>query len=804
MNDAKPHPTRFRFALSATLLSLSLCPGLAQPTASAINPELLAKRWPASWIAPPNVPLKDYGVFHFRKTVELPEKPARFVVHVSADNRYQLFVNGQLVSLGPARGDVAHWRFETVDLAPFLQRGENVLAAVVWNFGPHAPLAQMSDQTGFIMQGNSTAEAVVNTDSAGWKVLQNRAYTPIPWGPVAKLDNYWYFVVGATDDVDASRYPWGWQSTDYDDSAWATPRKLAQGKTDGVAGDVNWNLVPRTIPPLEAREQPFAAVRRTTGLAVPPEFLTGKTDLTIPANATVSVLLDQGVLTTAYPRLLVSGGRGSLVKLSYAEALFDSTKEKANRNRVEGMQFIGFDDRFRPDGGSRREFRPLWFRTFRYAQLDVQTGAEPLTIHRLDSRFTAYPFEEKARFSSSDSTLKSIWTIGWRTARLCANETYIDCPYYEQLQYIGDTRIQALISLYVSGDDRLARNALQQFNHSRIPEGITQSRYPSELVQITPTFSLAWVLMVHDYYMHRSDEAFVKGFLPGIRDVLDWFETQINAGGLVNALPYYDFFDSQYPLHEIARKSDGRGLTVSTLYYAYALDHAVALFGRFGKPGEAMYYQRLSARLKKAVFQQCYDPARGLFADSPTKTHFSQHASVMAILTDAAPAPDQPRLMNRVLTDTSLLKAATYFQFYNAQALRKTGLADQYLPGLGSWRGMVAQGLSTFAEWEIEPRSDCHAWSASPNYYFLSLVAGIVPASPGFKTVRVQPALGPLTELTAAVPHPAGEIRVAVKRAGKSGLSGAVTLPAGLTGTFVWNGKIQALKAGSNAIKSSF
>ena len=782
------------------LLAFLLLTATAFAQVHPINPDLLTRRWPAAWIAPPNVPLKEYGVFHFRKTIELPAKPTEFVVHVSADNRYQLFVNGQFVGLGPARGDVAHWRFETLDLAPFLKPGKNTLAAVVWNFGPHAPLAQMSYQTGFIVQGNGPAEAVVNTGSDGWKVIQNLAYTPIPWGPVAKLDTYWYFVVGPTDDVDAARYPWGWQAVEYDDSSWQKPRKLAQGKTDGVAGDVNWNLVPRTIPMLEAQDQPFAAVRRATNLTVPPDFLSGKTALTVPANTTASVLLDQGVLTTAYPRLLVSGGKGSAVKLAYAEALFDSTKEKKNRNRVEGMQFIGFDDRFRPDGGSQREFQPLWYRTFRYVQFDVQTGAEPLLIHRLDSRFTAYPFEENARFSSSDPSLKPIWDIGWRTARLCANETYMDCPYYEQLQYIGDTRIQALVSLYVSGDDRLVRNAIQQFNHSRIPEGITQSRYPSELVQITPTFALAWVLMVHDYWMHRDDEAFVRQFLPGIRGVLDWFETQVNAGGLVNALPYYDFFDSQYPLHEIARKSDGRGMTVSTLYFAQALDHAVALLDRFGKPGEAGYYRQLSAKLKKAVFAQCYDPVRGLFADSPTKTHYSQHANTMAVLTDALPAADQPRLMRRVLTDTSLLQAATYFQFYNALALRKAGLADAYLPSLGPWHRMVAQGLSTFAEWEVEPRSDCHAWSASPNYYFLSLVAGVVSASPGFRTVRVQPALGPLTSVEAVVPHPAGEIRVQLKRVGKTGLTGEVVLPEGVTGEFVWQGKTRALRAGRNGL----
>jgi len=74
-------------------------------------------------------------VFHFRKTIDLADRPTRFVVRVSADNRYRLFVNGVSVSIGPARGDLLHWRYETVDLAPYLRAGRNVLAAVVWNWG---------------------------------------------------------------------------------------------------------------------------------------------------------------------------------------------------------------------------------------------------------------------------------------------------------------------------------------------------------------------------------------------------------------------------------------------------------------------------------------------------------------------------------------------------------------------------------------------------------------------------------------------------------------------------------------------
>src|SRR5437763_8642764 len=82
--------------------------------------DLLSKPWDAYWIDVRGEPVHDYGVYQFRKTFSLSAKPSSFLVNVSGDNRYKLFVNGQFVSLGPARGDVFHWNFETVDLANYL------------------------------------------------------------------------------------------------------------------------------------------------------------------------------------------------------------------------------------------------------------------------------------------------------------------------------------------------------------------------------------------------------------------------------------------------------------------------------------------------------------------------------------------------------------------------------------------------------------------------------------------------------------------------------------------------------------
>src|SRR5258708_39044665 len=136
--------------------------------------------------------------------------------------------------------------------------------------------------------------------------------------------------------------------------------------------------------------------------------------------------------------------------------------------------------------------RSRW-RTWRYLDLDITTGNQPLTLESLKAQFTAYPFEEHAKLQTGDPDLDKIWEISWRTARLDAHETYMDTPYYEQLQYVGDTRPQAPISYTVANDDRLARQALEAFDASRFPDGITRSRYPSSLPQTIPTFSLLYV-----------------------------------------------------------------------------------------------------------------------------------------------------------------------------------------------------------------------------------------------------------------------------------------------------------------------
>ncbi|GAB2775888.1 hypothetical protein GCM10027275_18800 [Rhabdobacter roseus] len=787
----------FFFALTATAQTPMREFSPFYKAAEGTNPALLRNGWKSRWIGHPTTDPTAFGVYHFRKTLTFDTKPGTFVVHVSADNRYRLYVNGQEVAKGPARGDKAHWRYETIDLAPHLVAGRNVIAAEVWNFAKDAPLAQISHHTGFIMQGNGEAEQVINSNDS-WLVTQNQAYTPIPFGPIAFRG---YYVVGPGEMVDAGKYPWGWQNADFDDSPWQKARIFGPGAPYGLSMDSQWGLVPRPIPAMEEYPVRIPKIARTTLGNLDTGFLAGTKDLTIPARTKGTLLLDQTYLTNAYPHLLVSKGKGAEVKLTYQEALYDKDWKKGHRDEIEGKEITGHYDIFRPDGGARRQFRPLWFRTYRYLQLDIETQDEPLVIHDLYGMFTGYPFEEKGSFQSNDPVLSQIWNVGWRTARLCAIETYVDCPYWEQLQYIGDTRIQALISLYVSGDDRLVRQSLMHFDESRIPEGLTASRYPHALQQLIPPYSLFHIAMIHDYSMYRDDLPFVRSLYPGVQSILSWYERYVDKNGMLANLPWWNFVDHR-SFHGKEKQPIGKDEQSAniTLQYAYALNYAAELAKALGYPHDAQKYLEQSAKLKKATYALCWDAGRGLLADTPEKKFFSQHANLFAILTNTVPQAQQAALMKKLLADQSLTKTTIYFDFYTNRALEKVGMADTYLDHLQPWKNMLGMGLTTFAEMEDPTRSDCHAWSASPNYDLLATVCGIKPGSAGFGSVRIEPALGTLQQASGKVPHPAGTIEVSYTREANGKLKAEITLPPTLTGAFVWKGQSVPLKAGKQVL----
>lgn len=785
-----------------------------RPATPQVSVEHRSALWKAQWISLAGAPQRDEVVLHFRKILDLSAQPEHFYVDISADNQFIFHVNQRLVGLGPSRGDLGHWRYETYDLGPYLHQGKNVLAATVWNFGAHAAIAQMSDRVGFLVHGHGDRESIADTDTT-WEVEQEKGVRVLP------PHVHGYYAAEPGFRLEGGAFDWSWDSGAAT-GEWNKPVVLGRGSLRGETdAPNNWQLVNDPLPPMEMQTVPSGKVVRSAGISLA-EVRGQKSDaglpsafpeqeFTVPPHAKASILIDNLKLTTGYPALAASGGPGAIIRLTYSEALIDDAGQKGNRDQIDGKHIEGLVDEFVPGTPDSHEFMPFSWRTWRYLQIDVETGDHPVLIGSLKTWFSAFPFVERASFSSDDESLHSIWDIGWRTARLDAHDTYMDTPYWERLQYIGDTRIQALISYAVAGDDRLARQAIQAFNDSRFPDGLTQSRYPSSLVQVIPTFSLLWVDMVYDFWLYRGDPSFVRAQLPGTRAVLAWYLDRQRKDGLMGRIPWWPFVDWGKDFESgMPPQNDDGGSAVITLQFIESLRNAADIEVHLGDPRLAQTYRVAATRAAQAVRTLCANNEYGLIADDPSHRHYSQHANILAVMLDVVAREKQKAVLDKILSTSDagfhataklppMTSATYYFRFYLARAVAHAGMGDRYLDLLAPWREMISLGLTTWAESPEPTRSDSHAWSSHPNFDLLTIVAGIRPKSAGFESVTIEPNLGALKHVDAALPTPKGMVEVKYRRK-STAVEAQVTLPPAVSGTLLWKGREAVLHEGHQTL----
>ncbi len=757
--------------------------------------------WDASWVSVPGAEETDAGLYLFRKTLSLDSKPGTFEVYVSGDNRYKLYVNEELVSVGPALGDLEHWNYATLDLAPYLKAGDNIIAAEVWNEGSLKPVSQFSLKTGFIIQGTDDATKALNTDDT-WKCIEDESYTAISQSVRG------YYAAGAGDQIDMSKKVKGWKALSFNDSSWQQAQVPVRATGFGIMGggaSGGRTMQESIIPEMELTYQRLNSLRKADGVKVPKKFPAEQESFDVEANTTAKILLDQDFYTNAYPTLIFSGGKDAKITVTYAEALYDEDGAKNNRNEIEGKTIEGRMDIITSDGSENQNFTALNWRTYRYVELKVETGSTPLTIEDFYGTFTGYPFEMNANIEADNEELDKILEIGWRTARSCAVETYMDCPYYERLQYIGDARIQLMVSYFNAGDDRLAKNALNLMDQSRQVDGYTLSRYPDTQDQVIATYSMWYVCMLEDYLMYGKDKDFLKDKLLGSRQILNYFISFTDTDGSLKNIPGWSFSDwaGDWQMGTGPQAEDGSSALLD-LQLLLSLQSAVKIESTVGSEEFAEMYQSLADKMAETIKSKYWDSSRNLFADTPDHEFYSQHSNSMAILAGLVEGDEALKVAENMMSDSSLTQATIYFKYYLHLALAEAGLGDGFLSWLDIWRENIDLGLTTWGETSevATTRSDCHAWGASPNIEAYRIILGIESASPYFEEVKIQPNLGDMDEISGEMPHPQGEIAVSYKKKGDA-LNAEITLPANLSGEFIWNGKAYDLKGGLNTLTAN-
>ena len=451
-------------------------------------------------------------------------------------------------------------------------------------------------------------------------------------------------------------------------------------------------------------------------------------------------------MVVGYPTILASYGRGASVGITYQEGLQskdDDVSSKGNRNDVDKRILVGVTDRFRLQGRRNVILEPFWYRCWRYMELDIQTSDQALELNALTYRSTGYPLELKATFEGG-RWINRLVEPGFRTMELCAGETYMDCPYYEQLQYIGDTRIQALLSYVLCNDDRLVREAIDAFDRSRVENGLTSCSYPDRRRCVLPLFSLVYIAMLRDFLMWRGDTAFVQERIRGVDTILSAFAQCTKDNGLIGKLPGWVFVDwtkgAGWEYAEPLAASQGNSFLVS-FFYLYALQQAVDLYRLTGNETRADQIDSQAILLRDVLRNEAFDVEKGMFVDDPGRLYLSQHTNILAILTDVhLGVIDGGPLMDNILNNAAVAKATVYFKFYLYEAMYHVGRADLIWSDLQLWHDMLDSGLTTFVETPEPSRSDCHAWSSHPLYHFFASILGVRPSSPGCGAMVIRPA----------------------------------------------------------------
>ena len=719
----------------------------------------------------------------FRKSVKLTETPQKAELEISADTRYKLYINNNLVEVGPSKGDKSIWFKDRMDITRYLRKGTNILAVIVLRY-PENPMDGnhgmfRTATPGLYVKGKITTvdaqEISLDADDS-WKCKINKNVSFI-----REEERFAPLIIHENASGNAEIF--GWKTSEYNDSKWESAKpyinvEIHQAVSPG-------NLQERTIPYMYRKDHRFTDIMAVSKSVYSQEkwqeFIEGKAALEIPSDTEEIVEISAGEEMTGYISLVLSAGKNADITLTYAEAYVqeehvgpDHVALKKDRLDQTNGHLEGYQDNYHVAGLGIQDdpeiYEPFWFRTFRFVQLCIKTGAEPLTLQRFDYQETGYPLEVSTSVKTSDESLSDIWEISERTLRRCMHETYEDCPYYEQLQYVMDSRTQILYTYSVSADDRLARKCIDDLARAQRYDGLLNCSYPNCNPNIIPGFSIYYILMIYDHMMYFGDHKLVEKYMPTVERILQFFEEHLSpkgyvgkTGGLIMEEAFWSFIDwaqEWNPTSGMPPAGLKGPITMESLLYIYGLQHAAKLAEYLGRKDEASQFTERAVKVQNAVRTYCIN-TDGMVQDGPGVEEYSQHCQVFACLTDTIDADlARVNILRTIEEKDHFAQCTVAMRFYLFRALEKTDLyayTDQYWE---AWRTMLKNHCTTCVESEAYARSECHAWGSLALYELPGTILGVRPAAPGYEKIEIRPVSGYLKEAEGTVKTPKGMIYV--------------------------------------------
>ena len=601
-----------------------------------------------------------------RRGFDLVAVPERAPARVTADSRYVLFVNGSEAARGPVRANPRRLRYDSVDLAPLLRPGRNVVAALVRFFGtanpwwmPVPPALQLGAGA-FLFEAELGAEILVS--DGRWKALPGAGLGELAGEGIGALP---------VEICDAAARPGGWAEPGFDDDAWSPAHELSAASI-GFTGRHEppshpyGPLLPRPIPLLGCVPREPRAVRSAGAVPAADETRTSPVDQALADLAAAAEPREVG-LPLSLPE---ARGAAHVVCVDFGEVVAGTVVLELDApagTRVDAVatEFADPAGRPRPDGergglrylarGAADHFESFSPHGLRHLALSIRAPG-PVTLRRALVNERLQPRASGPFFECSDPLLNRIWAVGRRTVDLCSQDAYLDCPTREQRAWTGDFVVHQMVDFASHPDWSLARWNVELAASPR-PDGMLPMAAGGDIehgdVAFIPDWALHWVRSLWNLWRYTGDREAVARLLPVAEGVLRWFEPFRAEDGLASHVTGWVIVD--WASVSVAGKS-----SVLNALWARGLRDFAEMAEWLGDAGRARWARDRHSEVSRA-FELFWDPERALYVDAaeggaPGRPA-SQHAQAAPLAAGLVPAERIARVADAMLDGARLVDA---------------------------------------------------------------------------------------------------------------------------------------------------
>ncbi|MEV1240278.1 glycoside hydrolase family 78 protein [Nonomuraea sp. NPDC049750] len=726
---------------------------------------LEAEEWHAEAAAPPAELLgaPDGPATMLRRGFALRGPVERARLYVTGHGLYEVEINGQVVGddvLAPGWSSYDHrLRYRTHDVTALLSEGDNAIGAMLadgWYRGrvgfKDGRVETYGSRTALIAQlevvYTDGSTDVVTTDGS-WRCAR---------GPVLAASLY------DGEKYDARLLPAGWSAPGFDDGAW-----LPADVVDHDRG----LLVAPTGPP----------VRRFETLR-PVEVIEG------PAGETI---LDFGQNISGRLRIRVQGPAGHTVTLLHAEVLENGALSRRP------LRNAAAQDEYTLAGGAEEEWEPRFtMHGFRYAEVidwpgELGPDSVQAVVCHTDMRRTGW-------FTCSDPQLQRlhdnvVWSMRGNFVDLPT-----DCPQRdERLGWTGDIQVFAPTAAFLYDCAGTLGSWLADLAAEQDESGMVPYYIPWVGLEFPAMPAAAWgdaaVIVPWVLYERFGDLGVLETQYDSMKGWVDHIAGIAGDDHLWDeGFQFGDWLDPAAPPDRPGKARTDPYL-IATAYHAWTAQLVADTAELLGRGEDAKKYGELAAKVRAAFRREYLSPSGRLVSDTQTAYALSLHLGL-------AETPEQraragKRLAELVDQDdyrigtgfvgTPLVCAALAAAGEHDTAYRL--LTQRECP---SWLYPVTMGATTIWErWDsmLPDGSVNPGEMTSFNHYALGAVAdflhgtlaGLAPAAPGYRRIRVAPRPGAgLTHASAEHETPYGPAAVAWSRTGGN-LTVTVSVPSGTT-----------------------